>query len=116
MVNKYYNIVSWKRYLIPHTDRIQNFLDSRGVDVFTQISDMINKASITKQKEVVLVVHPHLSSAISIKEKDYLEVLNLCIDFLASKEQYESCSKIKKYKQNLKNSKSKESKTTKSII
>jgi len=83
MVNKYYNIVSWKKYLIPHTDRIKNFLDSRGVDVFTQISDMINKASITKQKEVVLVVHPHLSSAISIKEKDYHEVLNLCIDFLA---------------------------------
>ncbi len=116
MVNKYYNIVSWKRYLIPHTDRIQNFLESRGVDVFTQISDMINKASITKQKEVVLVVHPHLSSAISIKEKDYLEVLNLCIDFLASKEQYERCSKIKKYKQNLKKNKSKESKTTKSLI
>ena len=55
MVNKYYNIVNWKKYLIPHTDRIKTFLDSRGVDVFTQISDMINNANKTKQKEDVEV-------------------------------------------------------------
>jgi|TARA_B110000908_G_scaffold44175_1_gene53783 hypothetical protein len=116
MVNKYYNIVNWKKYLIPHTDRIKTFLDSRGVDVFTQISDMINNANKTKQKEVVLVIHQNLSSAISIQEEDYIAVLNLCIEFLESKEQYERCSVISRYKQNIKNKNKKQPKVIKSLI
>jgi hypothetical protein len=102
MANKYFTTVSWRKYLIPTTDRIIKFLDSRGVDVMNQISQIIDEANRDSKKEVTVMIHPNLSSAILIKEKDYVEVLNICLDFLIKKEEYEKCSNIQLYKEKIK--------------
>ena len=62
-----------------------------------QISQIIDEANRDSKKEVTVMIHPNLSSAILIKE-------------------YEKCSNIQLYKEKIKKNRTTSNKTTKSLI
>ena len=68
-----------------------------------QISQIIDEANRDSKKEVTVMIHPNLSSAILIKEKD-------------QPAQYEKCSNIQLYKEKIKKNRTTSNKTTKSLI
>lgn len=104
--------VSWERYLIDDgsNPRIKKFLESRGSDIFNQISQNVHKAYNRKHKSVVFIIHPHISNAIVIHENEYLKFLNISLEWFAKIEDYEQCAKIKSYIDN--QTKSRNSKRT----
>ena len=71
--------VSWRKYLLPRNQRVKNFLESRGEDVFWQICQNIHEAYRDGKKELVIMIHPNLSYAIHIPKKDFVTVLNTAI-------------------------------------
>lgn len=85
---------SWKKYLLPRNQRVKNFLNSRGSDVFWQICQNIHEAYRDGRSELMMLIHPNLSHAIIIPKKDYIEVINLALEHFAKDENYEKCIKI----------------------
>jgi hypothetical protein len=85
---------SWRNYLLPRNQRVTNFLKSRGSDVFWQICQNIHEAYRDKKSELMMLIHPNLSHAILIPEKDYIEVINLALKHFTEDENYEKCIKI----------------------
>jgi hypothetical protein len=53
------------------------------------------------------VVHTNASAVVIIERKDYGVVLDHCLDWFIKKENYEFCSRIDEFKQNLAKSKNK---------
>jgi hypothetical protein len=96
------NTVDWRKYLIEDDDnpRIKRFLESRGNQVFTELTRAVNFANKNGRKKIVLIVHPHAGNAILIKEHEYMEVYNIATKFFEKNENYEACSLISKYKTN----------------
>ena len=93
------NTVNWKKYLIPNdSKRVQTFLEHNGDAVFRQITDRVCRAIRLKTPQLVLVVHRNANNAIVIKQKEYLEFLEIANDWFLKKEFYEMCDKIKNYK------------------
>lgn len=87
---------SWKKYLLPRNQRVKNFLEMRGSDVFWQVAQNIHEAYRDGKPELVIMIHPNLSHAISIPKSEYVEVLNEALKFFTKNENYERCSLIKK--------------------
>jgi len=96
---KAYSTVNWRKYLDVKTNpRAKSFLESRGDDVLWQISSNIHQSAIKKKtKELVLMVHPNAGAVIRIDESEYIEVLNLCLNWFEIREEYVRCSKIKEF-------------------
>ena len=119
MIGDVHRTVSWEKYLL-NTDepRILRFLESRGNEVFYQISTAINHASLNNKQSIVLLIHPNIKNVIEIKKKDYMKVLNRANEWFVSKEKYEVCSVISGYKENIssKNPKIKTPKRIQSLI
>lgn len=97
-----YHTLDWKKYLIPNgNERIEKFLDSRGYDVFHQIVSNISRAKGKGWKKIVLLVHPNAGNVIVIPEKDYLQVLDIAMEWFRKNEYYEKCSHIVNVKNKL---------------
>jgi len=96
------NTVDWRKYLIEDSDnpRIKRFLESRGNQVFTELTRAVNFANKNGRKKIVLIVHPNAGNAILIKEDEYMEVYDIATKFFEKKENYEACSLVSKYKTN----------------
>lgn len=94
---KAYSTVNWRKYLDVKTNpRAKTFLESRGDDVLWQLSSNIHQAAVKKGlSELVLLVHPNAGAVIKIDSSEYVEVLNLCLDWFEIKEEYTKCSRIK---------------------
>tara|TARA_B110000305_G_C19055293_1_gene454571 strand:+ start:267 stop:638 length:372 start_codon:yes stop_codon:yes gene_type:complete len=102
--NKAYREVSWKRYLLKtEQPRVIRFLESRGNEVFYQVSKSIENAITNRLDWVVLLIHPNMKNIIKINKKDYVHVLNRANEWFVSKEKYEICSQIKIIKSKLEN-------------
>jgi|TARA_B110000503_G_scaffold125078_1_gene192292 hypothetical protein len=102
MIGDVHRTVSWKRYLLPTDEpRVIKFLESRGNEVFYQISAAINEAVISNRKSIVLLIHPNIKNVIEIKKKDFITVLDRANEWFISKEKYEVCSVISGYKENV---------------
>ena len=99
MIGDAHRTVSWERYLLKTDEpRILRFLESRGNEVFYQISTAINQAALNNKESIVLLIHPNIKNVIEIKKKDYMKVLNRANEWFVSKEKYEVCSVISGYK------------------
>ena len=96
---KAFSTVNWKKYLDVKTNpRAKSFLESRGDDVLWQISSNIYRAAVRKGlSEIVLLVHPNAGAVIRIHKSEYLELLNLCLNWFEKREQYNRCSEIQFY-------------------
>jgi uncharacterized protein YrzB (UPF0473 family) len=119
MIGDAHRTVSWEKYLLPTDEpRIIKFLESRGNEVFFQISTAINNAVANNRKSVVILIHPNIQNVIEIKKKDFITVLDRANEWFVSKEKYEVCSVISGYKENLlgKTSKIKSTKRIQSLI
>jgi hypothetical protein len=119
MIGDAHRTVSWEKYLLPTDEpRINKFLESRGNEVFFQISTAINTAVSSDRKSVVILIHPNIRNVIEIKKKDFITVLNRANEWFVSKEKYEVCSVISEYKENIlkKTSKIKSTKRIQSLI
>ena len=94
-----FSTVDWRKYLdVNKNPRAKSFLESRGDDVLWQIASELNRAIMTpNQHELVILVHPNAGAVIRIQEKDFEEVLNMCMEWFKSREKYEICSKIKQF-------------------
>jgi len=94
---KAFSTVNWRKYLDVKTNpRAKSFLESRGDDVLWQIAQNIYRDKTRrKENQVILLVHPNAGAVIRIKEDEYEEVLNLCLNWFLAKENYKRCSKIK---------------------
>jgi hypothetical protein len=92
---------SWKKYLLPRNQRVRNFLNSRGSDVFWQICQNIHEAYRDNRNELMMLIHPNLSHAIIIPKKDYIEVINLALKHFTKDENYEKCIKINTIKNDI---------------
>jgi len=102
MIGDAHRTVSWERYLLPTDEpRIIKFLESRGNEVFFQISTAINDAVTNNRESIVLLIHPNIQNVIEIKKKDFIIVLNRANQWFVSKEKYEVCSIISSYKENI---------------
>jgi len=97
--------IHWKKYLDPtENTRVRNFLNHRGDDVLWQISLNIHKAATSSQHlkdKIVIVVHENAPNAIVIEKKDYQNVLDLALNWFVSREQYEKCADISKFKKDI---------------
>ena len=94
---KTFSTVDWRKYLDINTNsRAKNFLKSRGDDVLWQLALNLDNAIRTNKSELVLLVHPNVGGVIRIIKSEYLEVLNLCLDWFEKKESYSKCSDIQK--------------------
>ena len=108
MRGRTFTTVGWEKYLNPIDNPfVQNFLDKNGNEVFDQIALNINTAILQKKESIAFVVHTNASSVVVIEKKDYEVVLNHCLDWFIKKENYEFCSRIEEFKQNLAKSKTK---------
>lgn len=97
-----YSTVNWRRYLdITKNPRAQSFLDSRGDEVLWQIAGTVHKAAKTKQKEVVLLIHPNAGAVIRIPYTEYDEMLELCLKWFEKQEDYEKCTDIQWFQSDL---------------
>ena len=77
MIGDAHRTVSWEKYLLPTDEpRVINFLESRGNEVFFQISTAINDAVANNRTSVVILIHPNIRNVIEIKKKDFITVLN----------------------------------------
>ena len=96
---KAYSTVNWRKYLDVKTNpRAKAFLESRGDDVLWQISSNIYRAAVRKGlKEIVLLVHPNAGAVIKIDKSEYEELLDLCLKWFETREQYDRCSEIQFY-------------------
>jgi hypothetical protein len=93
---------SWRNYLLPRNKRVKNFLKQRGADVLWQVCQNIHEAYRDKRSEVVILIHPNLSHAILIPQKDYIEVLEVGLKYFTKQENYEKCIKINAIKIDIK--------------
>jgi len=102
MIGDAHRTVSWERYLLETEEpRVNKFLESRGNEVFFQISTAINDAVTNNRESIVLLIHPNIQNVIEIKKKDFIIVLNRANQWFVSKEKYEVCSIISSYKENI---------------
>jgi hypothetical protein len=102
MIGDAHRVVSWERYLLETDEpRVNNFLESRGNEVFFQISTAINDAVTNNRESVVILIHPNIQNVIEIFKKDFIVVLNRANEWFVSKEKYEVCSLISGYKENI---------------
>ena len=94
-----YKVVKWREYLDPNTSlRVKRFLKTNGNRVFTNLIDTIEKSIHGKTKKVVVLVHPNVTSLIILEEINFIEVLDHCLFYFKSKENYLMCDRIKKLK------------------
>ena len=99
---KAFSTVNWRKYLDVNTNpRAKSFLESRGDDVLWQISQNIHKGYKTKQKEIILLVHPNAGAVIRITENEYDELLEMCLKWFEVRENYDICARIKFFKTNI---------------
>lgn len=105
---KAFSTVNWRKYLDVRTNpRAKNFLNARGDDVLWQIASNIERSIRKDLPELVLLVHPNAGGVIKITKSEYKELLELCLKWFESKEDYDRCSKIKEFLNNLSPKKSK---------
>ncbi len=91
-----YGKVSWRKYLVEeYHPRVKRFLESRGDEVFGQISHAIAIAIQENNPDISLLVHPNVNNIIVIKKHEYDEELNLSLKWFIKKEDYISCHKIR---------------------
>ena len=99
------NTVNWRNYLIPDGNkRVEAFLESRGNEVFNQITLNVFKAIRRGKPKLVLIVHPNAGNAIVITKDEYVEFLEVARNWFLKTENYEMCSKIKKHTKIIHNS------------
>jgi len=100
MINRnIYSRVGWRKYLDPtNKPRVSNFIKSCGNNVFTQIVKAIDTAIDENLSEIILLVHPNVSSVVIIEKNNYDEVLIHCLNYFKSIENYEQCANIIKIK------------------
>ena len=106
---KAFSTVNWRKYLDVNTNpRAKAFLDSRGDEVLWQIASNIQRMVKRDLTELVLLVHPNAGGVIRITQSEYKEVLELCLNWFAAKEEYGRCGDIQKFLNNLSNKKNKQ--------
>ena len=92
------NTVNWRNYLIPDGNkRVEAFLESRGNEVFNQITLNVFQAIRRGKSKLVLIVHPNAGNAIVITKDEYGEFLEVAREWFLNTENYEMCGKIKKH-------------------
>lgn len=102
MRSRTFTTVSWERYLNPvNNPHVQNFLKINGDEVLNQIALNIHQAITNNKESLAFVVHVNASAVVVIPKKDYLEVLDHCMNWFETKENYEMCGKIQKMKEEL---------------
>jgi len=93
------NTVNWRNYLIPNGNkRVEAFLESRGNEVFNQITLNVFQAIRNGKSKLVLIVHPNAGNAIVITKDEYSEFLEIASNWFLKTENYEMCGKIKKHR------------------
>ena len=107
-MSKLFSTVHWKKYLdiTNGNPQVERFLESRGNDVLWQVAQNVHKSGNGgkhKKDRLVMAIHENAPNAILIEKKDYLEILELCLNWFEKKEQYEKCAEIVKFKQNVQN-------------
>lgn len=98
--------IHWSKYLDERKNpRVKNFLKHRGDDVMWQVALNVHKSGkegkYTKDR-LVMLVHENAPYAINIPESEYLDVLDISLKYFQDKEEYEKCSEIVKFKENIK--------------
>ena len=112
-----YSTVDWRKYLVEeYNPRVKNFLESRGEEVFQQITSNIDSAVKKGKSKIVLLIHPNAGNIIVIEKKDFKKVYNLALEWFLKKEKYEMCSIIKGYMENMKTPKRRKKIPTKTLI
>jgi hypothetical protein len=90
-----YPTVGWRTYLDPSkNNRVRKFIKFNGIEVFTKLYKSIDTALTDGTDEILVLVHPNVSSIVSIQKTEYTQVLNHCIEFFKSIQGYESCAEI----------------------
>ena len=85
---KLYSRVNWRKYLDPtNRPRVNSFIKQRGDVVFGQIVETIKEAIKEETPEIMIMVHPNVSSVVVINSDEYKEVLTHCLNYFKSKEQ-----------------------------
>lgn len=117
MTARTYSTVDWRKYLLEDSNpRIKKFLDYRGYDVFNQVCSSINEAVLQGKDKVLMLVHPNAGNVILITKEEFSEVYNIALQWFLKNEQYEMCSTLKSWQDNLENKKQKPKEKIKSLI
>jgi len=99
---QFQSTTGWRTYLDPNTHpRVKRFLKKNGTEVFSMIVTNIKIAIDKKYNQFVLVVHPNTSSVVVIGESEYHELLNYCLGWFTSQEDYKQCDVITKLQSRL---------------
>lgn len=102
MKSKVVNTIHWRKYLdVNENPRAKTFLDSRGDDVMWQLGSNIQRAARLNKAELNMLIHENAPYAIKIKNSDYKEVMQMCLKWFETKEEYEKCSEVFVWLKNL---------------
>lgn len=100
-----HSTVGWRKYLDPNENsRASVFLKKNGTRVFTELISNIEHAIDENKEEVIILVHPNVTSVVSIGRGEYVVILNHCLEWFKKKEEYEYCAKIVKIRDKIKKS------------
>jgi len=100
---QFQSTVGWRTYLDPtNNNRVTRFLKTNGNSVFNQIVKNIHMAISNDYKQLVLIVHPNVPSVVVVTASEYPELLEHCLNWFKTHEDYEQCSNIIKIKSKIK--------------
>lgn len=92
-----YSRVGWRKYFdVSHNPRVERFLKVNGLVVFNQLLENIEEAIDENVGEILILVHKNAGAIVSIKRKDYKEVLEHSMKWFLKYEYYEQCSRVQK--------------------
>ena len=90
-----YSYVGWRSYL-DHTNnlRVQRFLEINGRKILPELVSEIDVSISKRIGSFLLLVHPNASSIILIESKDYMDILQHCLDYFIENELFELCDDV----------------------
>ena len=107
-VTDLYSVTNWRTYLDPTGNkRVEKFLASRGLTVLAGLITTIESAVDQGMEKLVILVHPNVSSLIMVTDVEYEEVLNYCLDYFQTLEEYELCADTLRILKKVRNEKKK---------
>jgi hypothetical protein len=119
-MKRIYYRLNWKNYLkdIEGEDGFSGHLKHGGDIIYQAFFKQIKSASARNLKELCISIDDYSRTMIVISRDEYAEVLEMCMLYFQTKEEYEQCIEIRNLIQKIKNKKlsSKVSKKEKLIL
>ena len=93
---KTYSTIDWKRYLSTEYHPVaSSFLEKHGIRVFKRAIHSIRNSITDNTDTITLFALKGATMIIVVHKTDYVNLLNIAMEWLITKEEYEMCALIR---------------------